>query len=54
MDLWFNEVVEIPFPPSVIDRLIIGGYLHYTAMVWAETTMVGCGKSYFFDGKWDK
>ena len=55
MNGWFNEVDEIPFPPSAIDRFYTaGGYLHYTTMLWAATTKVGCGKSYYFDGEWNK
>merc|ERR1711970_548140 len=47
---WYSEVTNPGFSsaninPSVFDE----GYGHYTAVVWADTDRVGCGRVYYED-----
>jgi hypothetical protein len=42
VNAWFDEIKD--YPPSAVDRLQFSAATgHYTQVVWAETTQVGCG-----------
>merc|ERR1711962_659107 len=52
---WFDEVTNPGFSAENISPYIFtGGTGHYTQVVWAETTQVGCGWSYFRDAGYVK
>merc|ERR1711911_96327 len=41
---WYDEVTDPGFNPALISPFVHSrGYGHYTQMVWADTTEVGCG-----------
>jgi len=53
VDAWYNEVENPGFDSSSIDPFVFSyGAGHYTQVVWAETTEVGCGISYYEDEGW--
>ncbi|XP_071818974.1 cysteine-rich secretory protein 2-like isoform X2 [Apostichopus japonicus] len=41
VDLWYNEVGDFSYPMNACRKGAVCG--HYTQVVWAETTKVGCG-----------
>merc|ERR1712142_381141 len=48
VNAWYNEVTNPGFDASNINPYVFGhGYGHYTAVVWAETDRVGCGRVYY-------
>ncbi|KAF2349105.1 CAP domain, partial [Trinorchestia longiramus] len=50
---WFNEVKS--FPNSYIDPFTFKHSTgHYSQMMWATTTHVGCGYRFFKEGNWYK
>uniref|UniRef100_T1JAR0 Cysteine-rich venom protein n=1 Tax=Strigamia maritima TaxID=126957 RepID=T1JAR0_STRMM len=51
---WYDEVALLP--ASIVNSFnIIPGTLHYTQMVWWDTATIGCGYTYYKDGKfWKK
>jgi len=57
VDAWYSEVEYWPesntgeFTSTEVDGNDVG---HYTAIVWAETTHVGCGYTMYQDGTWWK
>merc|ERR1712080_54462 len=52
---WYDEVTNPGFSAENIDPYAFSsGTGHYTQVVWAETTELGCGWSYFKDGSWYK
>jgi len=52
---WYNEVVSPGFNNANIDPFTFDyGAGHYTQVVWADTTEVGCGLTYYQDGIWYK
>merc|ERR1719206_1326328 len=47
---WYDEVTDPGFDAANINPFVYGdGYGHYTAVVWADTDRVGCGRVYFED-----
>merc|ERR1711892_1493013 len=56
VDAWYNEVTNPGFASSNINPFVFGdGWGHYTAVAWAETEEVGCGRVYFEDNdQWFK
>merc|ERR1712013_3972 len=47
---WYDEVTSPGFDAANINPFVYGdGYGHYTAVVWADTDRVGCGRVYFED-----
>merc|ERR1719445_29496 len=54
-EAWYNEVKNPGFSDSDISPFVFSyGAGHYTQVVWAETTEVGCGYTYYKDGRWYK
>jgi len=52
---WYNEVTNPGFNPDHINPFnFTSGTGHYTQVVWAETTRVGCGSVHYKDGSWYK
>jgi len=52
---WYNEVTNPGFDPADIQPFKFGyGTGHYTQVVWAETSEVGCGWAYFSEGGWQR
>merc|ERR1711892_472582 len=50
VNAWYNEVTNPGFASSNINPFVFGdGWGHYTAVAWAETEQVGCGRVYFED-----
>merc|ERR1711892_1108773 len=56
VNAWYNEVTNPGFASSNINPFVFGdGWGHYTAVAWAETEQVGCGRVYFEDNdQWFK
>jgi len=51
VDAWYNEVHEPGFSTSDISPFVFSyGAGHYTQVVWAETTKVGCGLVTYKEG----
>merc|ERR1719308_125855 len=47
---WYDEVTDPGFDAANINPFVYGdGYGHYTAVVWADTDRVGCGRVYYED-----
>jgi len=47
---WYNEVTSPGFPSTNINPFVFEhGYGHYTAVVWADTDRIGCGRVYYED-----
>merc|ERR1712168_1095383 len=47
---WYNEVTSPGFPSANINPFVFEhGYGHYTAVVWADTDRIGCGRVYYED-----
>lgn len=47
---WYNEVTNPGFDSANISPYVFGGGTgHYTALAWAETDRVGCGRVYYED-----
>merc|ERR1739844_720742 len=47
---WYSEVTNPGFSSANINPFVFDeGYGHYTAVVWAETDRVGCGRVYYED-----
>jgi len=47
---WYDEVTSPGFDSANISPFVFGGGTgHYTALVWAETDRVGCGRVYYED-----
>jgi len=52
---WYNEVTNPGFDPADIQPFKFGyGTGHYTQVVWAETSQVGCGWAYYSEGGWQR
>jgi len=52
---WYNEVTDPGFDPADIQPFKFGyGTGHYTQVVWAETSQVGCGWAYYSEGGWQR
>merc|ERR1712059_151151 len=52
---WYNEVTDPGFDSANISPFVSdSGTGHYTQVVWADTSEVGCGWSYYQDGSWYK
>lgn len=55
VDAWYNEINNPGFSNSDISPFVFSyGAGHYTQVVWAETTQVGCGLVTYKDGSWFK
>ena len=51
VDDWFNEVTDPGFNPHhVVSYKHSPDTGHYTQVVWAETSEIGCGLSYYEEG----
>merc|ERR1719446_271535 len=47
---WYDEVTNPGFSSANINPFVFDeGYGHYTAVVWADTDRVGCGRVYYED-----
>merc|ERR1719228_31940 len=47
---WYDEVTNPGFSSANINHFVFDeGYGHYTAVVWADTDRVGCGRVYYED-----
>merc|ERR1712168_550383 len=47
---WYSEVTSPGFPSANINPFVFEhGYGHYTAVVWADTDRIGCGRVYYED-----
>jgi len=47
---WYSEVTNPGFSSANINPFVFDeGYGHYTAVVWADTDRVGCGRVYYED-----
>merc|ERR1719228_1334807 len=47
---WYDEVTNPGFSSTNINPFVFDeGYGHYTAVVWADTDRVGCGRVYYED-----
>jgi len=52
---WYDEVTDPGFNSANIDPYVFSsGTGHYTQVVWAETTELGCGWSYYKEGGWQR
>jgi len=52
MDAWFHSEIGL-FPTSSVYRYVFNHVTgHYSQMVWAKTTRVGCGLTEYRLGKW--
>jgi len=50
VDSWYNEVTDPGFSPENIDPFRFDfGTGHYSQVVWAETSELGCGATYYQD-----
>merc|ERR1711936_996994 len=50
---WYDEVNNPGFNSAHINPFVFDyGSGHYTQVVWADTTMVGCGLTYFLEAGW--
>jgi len=48
---WYDEVTDPGFSSGDIDPFVFSyGAGHYTQVVWASTSSVGCANVYYFDG----
>lgn len=52
---WYDEVTDPGFTSSSINPFVFSsGTGHYTAVVWAKTTEVGCGAVYYTESPWNR
>jgi len=52
---WYDEVIDPGFNADSIEPFVFDyGAGHYTQVVWAETTALGCANVYYKDGTWYK
>merc|ERR1712215_527157 len=50
---WYDEVTNPGFDSANINPFVFDyGSGHYTQVVWADTTMVGCGLTYYLEAGW--
>ncbi|CAL4133678.1 unnamed protein product, partial [Meganyctiphanes norvegica] len=50
---WYSEVKDFS-PNSINPYQFNSGVGHYTQMVWADTYKIGCGYTFYKEGRWHK
>jgi len=53
VDEWFGEISAMDLTQiGKFTGVNFGAFGHFSQLIWAETTQIGCGMSTYFDGKW--
>ncbi|KAL7647541.1 UNVERIFIED_CONTAM: hypothetical protein RMT77_001141 [Armadillidium vulgare] len=54
IDSWYSGEVELIGPEDICSFKFGGGFEHYTQIIWAETSSIGCGLTSFVEGGWHR